>query len=198
MTAISTEGTIDIVIGKDFPNRNEMKVVPVDIQWETMGPATLNIKERITEKTVAIILTYSYGIIYNIKEISKLCRERGIDIIEDSSESFTGVSTPGSPYAEFTLLSFGMLRHHTSFGGAISVVRNNPEIYKRMLEIENEYKIERSIFYLTRVLKALRLMMVLNSDENFVLKMTRTIQQYKILHYVRKPIWKLRQRISLP
>jgi dTDP-4-amino-4,6-dideoxygalactose transaminase len=47
-----------------------MKVVPVDIGWETMGPSLLNVKSQITEKTVAIVLSYPYGIIYDISEIA--------------------------------------------------------------------------------------------------------------------------------
>jgi len=101
-------------------------------------------------------------------------------------------------YADLTLLSFGMLKHHSAFGGAISVIRRDKGVYQRMLEIEKGYKKERSFFYLTRVIKAIRLMALLNSDEKFILKLARTLQQYKILHYNRKPIWKLRQRISLP
>lgn len=91
-----------------------------------------------------------------------------------------------------------MLKHYSSFGGAVSVVRRNKDIYKRMLAIEKSYRKEKSFYYLTRVIKAVRLMTLLNSDKNIFMKMAMVLQQYKILHYIRKPIWKLRQRISLP
>ena len=198
MTAISTEGTIEIIKGSNYPNRNELKIVPVDIEWETMGPSLLNIRSKITDKTKAIVISYTYGIIYDIKKISKLCREKGIDIIEDAAESFSGISTPGSPYADFSVLSFGMLRHYSCFGGSVSVIRNDKKTYDRMLEIEKSYRNERSFFYLTRALKGTRLMTLLNSNTNIYFKTVRVLQQYKVLHYVRKPIWKLRQRISLP
>lgn len=198
MTAISTEGMVETVRGRNYPGRNEMKIVPVDIEWETMGPSLFNIKTRITDKTVAIVLSYPYGIIYDIEKIASYCRQRGIDVIEDASEAFSGIPTAGSPHADLTLLSFGMLRHHSSFGGAVSVLRRNKEIHQKMLEIENSYPKERAFNYLTRVLKAVRLMTLLNSDENFFLNLARGLQQYKILNYVRKPIWKLRQRVSLP
>lgn len=70
MTAISTDGVIEAVRGKNYPNRNEMKIIPVDIQWETMGPTLVNIKSLITPKTVAIVLCYPYGIIYDIEKIA--------------------------------------------------------------------------------------------------------------------------------
>jgi perosamine synthetase len=119
MTAISTEGTIETVRGSGYSGRNEMKIVPVDIEWETMGPSLINVKSKVTNKTKAIVVSYMYGIIYDIKKIAEYCHKRGIDVIEDASEAFSGISTPGSEYADFTLLSFGMLRHYTSFGGAI-------------------------------------------------------------------------------
>jgi perosamine synthetase len=198
MTAISTEGTIETVRGANYSGRNEMKIVPIDIEWETMGPSLINVKSKVTNKTKAIVVSYMYGIIYDIKKIAEYCHKRGIDVIEDASEAFSGISTPGSQYADFTLLSFGMLRHYTSFGGAIWVIRRDNETYNKMLEIEKSYRKERTFFYLTRVFKAFRLMTLLNSGENFFTKMGRVLQQYKVLHYVRKPIWKLRQRISLP
>lgn len=70
MTAISTDGIIDTVRGKGYTNRNEMKIVPVDIQWETLGPSLYNIKSKITKKTVAVIFSYPYGIVYDIEEIA--------------------------------------------------------------------------------------------------------------------------------
>ena len=198
MTAISTDGTIETVRGKNYPNRHEMKIVPVDIEWETMGPSLLNIKSKITDKTVAIVFSYSYGIVYDIEKIASFCKKMGIDVIEEASEAFTGIATPGSPHADLSLLSFGMLKHHSCFGGSVSVVRRNKEVYNKMLEIEKSYRKERTFYYLTRVAKAVRLMTLLNSDEKFFLKIAMVLQQYKILHYIRKPIWKLRQRISLP
>jgi dTDP-4-amino-4,6-dideoxygalactose transaminase len=197
MTAITTDGTIEIVRGRNCPNRNELTIVPVDIECETMGPSLLNVKSAVTEKTVAIICSYPYGIIYDISEIASFCREKGIDVIEDWSEAFNGIHKPGSPHADLTLMSFGMLKHYSCFGGAVWVVRRNPNVYKKMLEIEKSYRKERCYYYLTRVLKAVRLMTLLGSSDRFVLKMARVLQQYKILHYQRKPIWKLRQRVSL-
>ena len=129
ITAISTDGVIETVRGKNYPNRNEIKIVPVDIQWETMGPTLVNIKSLITPKTVAIVLWYPFGIIYDIEKIASFWKQKGIDVIEDATEAFSGLSTPGSSYADLTLLSFGMLRHYSSFGGAVAVVRNNKEIF---------------------------------------------------------------------
>lgn len=90
-----------------------------------------------------------------------------------------------------------MLRHYSSFGGAVTVVRNNKEIFRKMLQIEKDYPVDKSIVYLTRVFKAIRLMTLLNLNY-YTLNLPRMLQQYKIISYIRKPIWKLRQRISLP
>ena len=71
MTAISSEGMIETVRGKDYPNRTELKIVPVDVQWETLGPSLHNVKSQITHKTVAIVLSFPYGIIYDTTKISQ-------------------------------------------------------------------------------------------------------------------------------
>jgi len=197
ITAISTDGIIETLRGRHYPNRNELKVVPVDVQWETMGPTLLGVASLVTDKTRAVVLCYPYGIVYDISQIAAFCAERGIDVIEDATEAFSGLPTPGSPLANLTLLSFGMLRHCSSFGSAVSVVRRQKQVYRKMLELEKAYKVDSSIVYFTRVTKALRLMALLNSRNRF-LDLARKVQQYQIVSYCRKPIWKLRQRISLP
>ena len=175
-----------------------MNIVPVDIQWETMGPSLANLKEKITDKTVALVVRYSHGIIYDIKDIAKVWKQRNIDIIEDASEAFTWVTTPGSPHADFTVLSFGMLRHYTWFGGAVSVIRRNNDVYKKILKIEKSYRKERSFYFLMRVFRAMRLIMFFNSNEKFMVKLGAIVDQYKLFHYDGKSILNLRRRISLP
>lgn len=171
--------------------------MPVDIQWETMGPTLHDVKSKITKNTVAIVFSYPYGIVYDITEVALFCKSRNIDVIEDMSEAFSGLYATGSPAADLTLLSFGMLKHESSFGGSIAIVRHNQEIYDSMLEIEKSYKSEPPLNYFTRVMKALRLIFLLNQKSSYF-HSAKELQLYKILHYWRKPIYKLRQRISLP
>lgn len=75
-----------------------------------MGPSLHDIKAKVTDKTVAIIFSYPYGIVYDISKIASFCKSKGIDIIEDATEAFSGLSVTGSPDSDLTLLSFGMLK----------------------------------------------------------------------------------------
>mgnify|MGYP000849039068 FL=1 len=54
-------------------------------------------------------------------------------VIEDANEAFNGVRYHGSPCADMTMFSFGMLKHFTAFGGSVSILRfKDEEIYKTM------------------------------------------------------------------
>ena len=89
-------------------------------------------------------------------------------VIEDANEAFSGVWYHGSQSADLTMFSFGMLKHFTAFGGSVSILWfQDDAIYKKMREIEKTYPKEPSFNYFTRVMKASRLFMILNSWDNF-------------------------------
>ena len=138
-----------------------------------------NIKSLTTLKIVAIVLCYPFGIIYKIEKIASFWKQNGIDVIEDVTEAFSGLSTSGSSFADLTLLSFGMLRHYSSFGGAVADIQNNKDILGKMLQIEKMYLAVKSNVYLTRVFKAIRLMTLLNS-KYYTLNLSRLLQQYNM------------------
>lgn len=147
-----------------------------------------------TSNTKAIIFAYPYGKWYNIEQLAKFCKSFDLKIIEDLSEGFSGVRNHGSVLADLSMFSFGMLKHFTAFGGSVSIVRTGEDdsLYRWMREIEKSYPTEPAFHYLTRVAKGMRLLVILNSTKNVLGSFIHSLQQYKILHYEWKPMWKLR------
>lgn len=84
-------GTGDEVILLGFtcsvmPNavwRTGAKPVFADVDEDTFGSDPGEIASRITTRTRAVVAQHSFGIPCNIPEIVKICRKRGIAIIED-------------------------------------------------------------------------------------------------------------------
>jgi len=100
--------------------------------------------------------------------MAKLCKSMDLHVIEDANEAFSGLRYHGSPQADLTMFSFGMLKHFTAFGGSVSIVRSTDGVvYQRMREIEKTYRKEENFKYFTRVMKALRLFMIFNSKDHF-------------------------------
>jgi dTDP-4-amino-4,6-dideoxygalactose transaminase len=56
-------------------------------------------------------------------------------IFEDEAESFDDVDRNGHELADFTFFSFGTIKPFSAYGGAMTIVRNNSGLYKKMLQL---------------------------------------------------------------
>jgi len=98
--------------------------------WQT----TLKLMHSLfSHKTKAVVIPHSYGTAADIQEILDFCHAKGISVIEDSSESFTG-SIKGRKLGTFgdvgTFSFFPNKLITTGEGGAVTT--NKPEILQRM------------------------------------------------------------------
>ena len=114
-----------MLLGKKRMTYRANGLVPValDIDWQTLCPTKEEISAKITSLTKAIVFAYPYGKRYQIDHLAKYCKSFDLKIIEDASEAFSGVWYHGSPLADLSMFSFGMLKHFTAFGGSVSIVR---------------------------------------------------------------------------
>jgi len=87
------------------------------------------IKEKISQKTKAIIVTHMYGELIDAKDIQGLADEYNIKIIEDYSTSFGGVYRNGDrigKYSDFVIGSFGSTKPITGgIGGFLASNQNH-------------------------------------------------------------------------
>lgn len=104
------------------------KVVWADVDEKTGLLDPKSVREKITEKTKAIMLVHYAGMVCDMDEFNKISKEFNIPIIEDTAHAL------GSKYngkmvgsnSRFTCYSFQAIKHMTTVdGGAISF--NNPE-----------------------------------------------------------------------
>lgn len=104
------------------------KVVWADVDPETGLASPASIREKITDKTKAIMLVHYAGMVCDMDEINKISEEFNIPVIEDAAHAF------GSKYngkivgsnSRFTCYSFQAIKQLTTIdGGAIAFT--NPE-----------------------------------------------------------------------
>lgn len=119
MTAEPTNTTIAIT---------GAKVVWADVDPETGLLSSSSVREKITDKTKAIIVVHYAGMVCDMNEINKISKEFDIPVIEDAAHAF------GSKYngkivgsnSRFTCYSFQAIKQLTTVdGGAIAFT--NPE-----------------------------------------------------------------------
>lgn len=115
------------------PTNTTIAITGAKVVWADVDPATgllspTSIREKITEKTKAIMLVHYAGMVCDMDEINKISTKFNIPVIEDAAHAF------GSKYngkfigsnSRFTCYSFQAIKQLTTVdGGAIAFT--NPE-----------------------------------------------------------------------
>ena len=119
MTAINIQDMIKIT------EEHGLVPVPVDIDPYTLMPSLDAIKAATTEKSVACLFGFIWGVTYDVAPFATYLHSQNIDIIEDTAQSWRGLETfRGSPHAVMTMFSFGTIKLQSAFYGAVSIVRD--------------------------------------------------------------------------
>lgn len=104
-----------------------------DIDPETYNIDPEKIREKVTDKTKAIIAVDYTGQAVNHSEIHKICKDYGLFFIEDAAHAI-GTKYNGKPVgslADITCFSFHPVKTITSGEGG-AVTTNNAELYKKL------------------------------------------------------------------
>lgn len=114
--------------------QNHLKPVLVDVEVGTYAPRVAEIEAAIGPRTRAIIAAHTLGNPYDADTLGKLCKERGIWLIEDNCDAL-GSTLNGKPTGSFgdaSTLSF-YPAHHITTGEGGMVAFDSPKL-RRPLE----------------------------------------------------------------
>ncbi|MCC7071186.1 MAG: DegT/DnrJ/EryC1/StrS family aminotransferase [Deltaproteobacteria bacterium] len=112
-----------------------MRVVPLDVDPQTLAPRIADVRRHITPRTRALLVAHLFGARAELEPFARLCRERGLALLEDCAQAFAGPGWWGHPAAELSMFSFGTLKTRTSLGGALVIVRD-AELRARMTQVQ--------------------------------------------------------------
>lgn len=143
-TAINIPDMVSVV------EQRKLKVVPVDLDLDTLAPKPELVELAVTDKTVAILAAHLYGKWINLDKVFQVARAHGLYVLEDCAESFQGLKIKGHELSDVTFFSFGSIKHYTSLGGAVVGVKN-PEILKKMRAKVEEYPIQSQWTYFKKL-----------------------------------------------
>lgn len=133
MTAVNIPEMVKI------PRYHGLIPIPVEINFKELKATAEDIEAKITPLTKCIMVSYLFGCEYDITEIIKVAKKHNLMVIEDSAESFHGPQSTGHPDADLSLYSFGTIKINTSYGGCLTIVRNNDALYRKMKQIYETY-----------------------------------------------------------
>jgi dTDP-4-amino-4,6-dideoxygalactose transaminase len=114
--------------------------IPVfcDFEINDLGASPTEIEQRITDRTKAVIVTHMLGYQANIEKIARICKSKGLVLIEDCSHAHGG-SLFGKPLGTFGDLSvFSLHQRKTVSAGDGGLV------WSRLLDIDQKIKRLRS------------------------------------------------------
>lgn len=119
-------------------SRTKAQPVFCDVNFDTWNMTLENVKEKISNKTKAIIAVHTYGLPCEIKEISEYCKENKIILIEDAAEAHSisiGDNLCGT-FGDFSVFSFYANKHITSGEGGM-ILTKDKNSYKKFLQMRN-------------------------------------------------------------
>lgn len=63
------------------------------------------------------MLSYVFGVGYDIEPILKLAKKHNLFVVEDLAETFSSNKYNGHPEADVSLFSFGTIKYNTALNG---------------------------------------------------------------------------------
>ena len=124
------------------------KPVFADIEEDTFGLDPEDVKEKITEKTKAIIPIHYGGCPCKIRELKEIAQDHDLILIEDAAESF-GAKVKDEKVGTFgdsAMLSFCQNKIITTGEGGV-IVTNSEEIYEKLKLIRSHGRWETQDYF---------------------------------------------------
>ena len=92
-------------------------VARLDIDTLTVNAS--DILALITPKTKAILISSLFGSRVNLSEIGQVAKENNLLLVEDNAQGYRGIDYIGSPDADVSLFSFGLIKTRTTLSGSV-------------------------------------------------------------------------------
>jgi dTDP-4-amino-4,6-dideoxygalactose transaminase len=126
--------------------------VPIDLDMGALSVRTGQLARRIGPRTAAILVAHLFGSRMPMEPVIRAARSRGLLVIEDCAQAFSGNDYRGHPESDVSLFSFGPIKTATALGGAILRVRD-ARLRARMRSLQNSYPRQSRREYLGKLLK---------------------------------------------
>jgi dTDP-4-amino-4,6-dideoxygalactose transaminase len=101
-----------------------LRVRPVDIDPMTTLPDPADVASALTDRTRMVVFTHLFGAQMDVSELRALTAERGVLLMEDCAQAYSGTEWRGHAESDLVLFSFGPLKNATALGGCLGRVRD--------------------------------------------------------------------------
>lgn len=106
---------------------NGAKPVFVDVEPDTLNMSVPDARQRITERTKAIVCVHYGGLPCDLDGLHELAAEFGIPVIEDAAHALGAFyrGTPIGAVSDYTMFSFQAIKHLTTGDGGMLTLKDS-------------------------------------------------------------------------
>ncbi|MEZ4423179.1 MAG: DegT/DnrJ/EryC1/StrS family aminotransferase [Gemmatimonadota bacterium] len=127
--------------------------VPVDLDMDRLALDPEALQRATGPRARVLVVAHLFGSRMPLGRVREFCTARGLLLVEDCAQSFTGLDTTGDPRSDVVMMSFGLIKTHTCLGGAVLVVRS-PDLRERMRRIQHAWPLQPDREVRVRALRA--------------------------------------------
>lgn len=113
------------------------EVVYADIDESSLCIDADALSAVLTERVGIVVVTHLYGRAADVEAVNRLCRDRGISVVEDCAQAI-GATTPAGPVgglADAAAFSFYPTKNLAAIGDGGAVTTNSPETAAKVREL---------------------------------------------------------------
>ncbi|MCY4095545.1 MAG: DegT/DnrJ/EryC1/StrS family aminotransferase [Gammaproteobacteria bacterium] len=125
------QGDECIFVGVNVPEMSQiaeshgLSVCGTDIDPLTTQANLSQLRANITHRTRFIVIPHLFGHRLDLREVIELANARGLDVVEDCAQAFSGSRWWGTQGATLSLFSFGPMKTATALQGGVAIVRDS-------------------------------------------------------------------------
>ena len=157
MTGITIPDMVKIVESHD------LKIVPIDLDMETLQPKKEALNKAVSKKTVMIVVAHLFGSRMEMDPVYKALEKRSdVLIVEDCAQAYNGISGYiKQSKTDISMFSFGSIKSITALGGAIGFTMDK-ELKKEINNNFSKYPKIKNAEFRKKVLKYIALKILSN------------------------------------
>jgi dTDP-4-amino-4,6-dideoxygalactose transaminase len=118
---------------------NGIKLILCDIEPDTHMISIDNLKQKITEKTKAIIVVHLYGMMPDMNEIVEICKDKNLRLIEDCAQAHgaTWNGHKAGTFGDISCFSFYPGKNLGAYGDGGGIGTNDDVLNEKIRKIGN-------------------------------------------------------------
>lgn len=126
--------------------------VPVDLDMRTLSLDPDSLHRCVSERSRALVVAHLFGSRMPLDEVAAFTNARGLYLIEDCAQAYTGRDYRGHPLSDACMFSFGPIKTNTALGCGVLRIKD-AQVLAQMRRLQGCYPVQTRGWFLRRLCK---------------------------------------------